>query len=419
MERTYGRVSCHHGTSRRRRGDTDRIRNTLFVSVHDRRRSRMASRVLKRWSVMVLSIVAVPFAFVQAQAPSATAAQARVSKDFLVGHEQVWMSTELDIRPGERVALSARGSARCPGVPGSFGPEGTPREFWDLLRTLPAPEAGRGALIGRIGAPPVALPFIVGSRMNTVSPSGGVLALGVNRAESDACTVAFDVHLDVFPAEDTTAVRVPSRVETLDGVNEGLFSSVPRQLEDEQGNPGDMVNLLILGSEEHMRQVFASAGWITVDRDVIGALISGAIATLSKEAYLRLPMSPLYLFGRPQDYGWAHAEPITVVASRHHLRLWRAPVQISSSNVWVGAATHDIGFERDRRNNGITHRIDPNVDAEREFVEQTLTGTGIVRAFTYFLPAQAIREGTTATGGYFYSDGRVLALKLDEAQSNN
>jgi LssY C-terminus len=87
--------------------------------------------------------------------------------------------------------------------------------------------------------------------------------------------------------------------------------------------------------------------------------------------------------------------------------------------VWVGAATHDIGFERDRRNNGITHRIDPNVDAEREFVEQTLTGTGMVRAFTYFLPAQAIREGTTATGGYFYSDGRVLALKLDEAQSNN
>jgi hypothetical protein len=73
--------------------------------------------------------------------------------------------------------------------------------------------------------------------------------------------------------------------------------------EDEQGNAGDMVNLLILGSEEHMTQVFASAGWITVDRDVIGALISGAIAILSKEAYLRLPMSPLYLFGRPQDYG--------------------------------------------------------------------------------------------------------------------
>ena len=91
---------------------------------------------------------------------------------------------------------------------------------------------------------------------------------------------------------------------------------------------------------------------------------------------------------------------------------------MSSTTVWVGAATHDVGFERDHRNDGITHRIDPNVDAEREFVEQTLTGTGMVQAFTYFLPDQAIREATTATGGDFYSDGRVLALKLDEAPSN-
>ena len=166
-----------------------------------------------------------------------------------------------------------------------------------------------------------------------------------------------------------------------------------------------MVNLLILGSEEHMRQVFASAGWITVDRDVIGALISGAIATLSKEAYLRLPMSPLYLFGRPQDYGWAHAEPITVVASRHHLRLWRAPLQMSSSTVWVGAATHDIGFERDRRNNGITHRIDPNVDAEREFVEQTLTGTGMVQAFTYSFPTRRSGKRRPRLAGTFIPMG--------------
>ena len=93
MERTYRRVPCHDVTSRRRRGDTDRIRKTLFVSAHDRRWSRMASRVLKRWGVMVLSMVAVPFAFAHAQAPSATAAEARLSKDFMVGHEQVWMKT--------------------------------------------------------------------------------------------------------------------------------------------------------------------------------------------------------------------------------------------------------------------------------------------------------------------------------------
>ncbi len=42
------------------------------------------------------------------------------------------------------------------------------------------------------------------------------------------------------------------------------------------------------------------------------------------------------------------------------------------------AATHDIGFERDQRNNGVTHKIDPAIDGEREYVNDTLSSTGLV-----------------------------------------
>jgi hypothetical protein len=85
---------------------------------------------------------------------------------------------------------------------------------------------------------------------------------------------------------------------------------------------------------------------------------------------------------------------------------------VAGSTLWVGAATHDIGFERDQRNNGMTHKIDPNVDAEREYVEKTLAATGLVAEFGYVLPDDPVREAKTATGGSFYSDGRVLVLKL-------
>ncbi len=178
-----------------------------------------------------------------------------------------------------------------------------------------------------------------------------------------------------------------------------------------------MVNFMILGSEDAMKKVYTAAGWVTVDADVKGALLSGFLSSLSKEAYLTLPMSQLYLFGRPQDFGWAHAEPIKVAAARHHLRIWRAPFEVNGGTVWVGAATHDIGFERDKRNNGITHKIDPNIDFEREFLEATLSGTGLVGEFTYFLPDNPLQEAKTATGGSFHSDGRVLILKLDESAS--
>jgi hypothetical protein len=338
----------------------------------------------------------------------------RTSREFQVGQNDVWTTTDLEVMPGERILFTARGTARCPGVNASFGPEGIPRGFRDLLRLLPIADAGRGALTGRIGTSDVAVPFVIGPAFETVSVNGGMLALGINRAESDACSAAFAVRVEVFPPADG-ASAIASRVDRVAGADQALFTQLPRRVADQKGNPGDMVNFLILGSEEAMKQVFARAGWVAVDPDVRGALISGVIASLSKEAYLTLPMSQLYLFGRPQDVGWAHAEAITVAASRHHLRVWRAPFEAAGSMLWVGAATHDIGFDRDRRNNGITHRIDPNVDFERAYVEHTLTATGLVAEFTYVLPDNPLREAKTATGGSFQSDGRVLVLRLRDA----
>jgi hypothetical protein len=179
-----------------------------------------------------------------------------------------------------------------------------------------------------------------------------------------------------------------------------------------------MVNFLIIGSEAAMQKVFTAAGWVKVDADVKDTILKGFIASMSKEAYLTMPMSPLYLFGRQQDYGWAHAEPIQVVASRNHLRIWKAPFQVNGHVVWVGAATHDIGFEKDQRNDGITHKIDPDIDLERNFVERTLTGTGLVSEVTHYLPDNPMKEARTATGGSFHSDGHVLVLKLSDAAAS-
>ena len=123
-------------------------------------------------------------------------------------------------------------------------------------------------------------------------------------------------------------------------------------------------------------------------------------------------MSELMLFDRPQDYGLAHAEPLAVVAQRHHLRLWKAPFKVDGEELWVGAATHDVGFDRDARNNGITHKIDPNIDDEREFVGRSLDETGRVAKLSYIMPSQPSKEAKTATGATFHSDGRVLVIQL-------
>ena len=88
-----------------------------------------------------------------------------------------------------------------------------------------------------------------------------------------------------------------------------------------------------------------------------------------------MPMSTLYLFGRPQDFGYEMVKPIAMVASRHHFRIWKAPFTWKGQEVWVGAGTHDVGFAKDKRNGSITHKIDPAVDGERDNIGSSLQKT--------------------------------------------
>jgi hypothetical protein len=272
--------------------------------------------------------------------------------------------------------------------------------------------AGRGALIGRIGEEGVAEAFLIGATRDVITSSGGRLSIGVNQTEGPGCVGTYTVHVDVYRSGGGTTAVVAKEVSVLPGIDAALFSKIPRRITDNRGNPGDMVNFLILGSEQEMQRTFTAAGWVKVDKDIRGAVIAGVLGGLSKESYLTMPMSELFLFGRSQDFGWAHAEPIKVVASRHHLRVWKAPFEVNAATVWVGAATHDIGFERDRRSNGITHKIDPDIDLERDYLRKTFISTGFVSEYAHHLPDNPLREAKTATGGSFHSDGQVLILKL-------
>ena len=347
-------------------------------------------------------------------APSAPSRKPRVSQEIQLTGDSSWFNTGIDVQAGEHVIVTASGTMRYSGQQTDTAPAGIPRGFKDLLRDLPDNEAGRGAVIGRIGDEGTSQPFLIGAKRDIVSPISGRLSVGINQLSSDAGDGTFVVEIMIYTADADSVLFTAKTVASIPGVDNRLFSKIPRRISDKAGNPGDMVNFLILGSEDEMEKLFTTAGWVQVDANVKETLVHGLLESISKESYLTMPMSPLYLFGRQQDYGWAHAEPISVVASRNHLRIWKAPFQVNGLVLWVGAATHDIGFEKDQRNNGLTHKIDPNVDLERDYVEKTLTSTGLVAEVALVLPANPMQDAKTATGGGFHSNGEVLVLKLGE-----
>jgi len=60
----------------------------------------------------------------------------------------------------------------------------------------------------------------------------------------------------------------------------------------------------------------------------------------------------------------------------------------------------------------LLHRIDPNVDAERDFIAASLAGTRQLSRQAYMNCADPVFRAETATGQSYYSDSRMLLLEL-------
>ena len=342
-----------------------------------------------------------------------------------------WVDTKIDVRGGAKLHFTATGQITYPPdqsysgrtrTRGTFGPDGLPRGFADLIHQYAVRDGGHGALIGRIGSEGYSQAFLVGANKEYDVPVAGRLFLGINESVSEASTAegSFHAKIEVLNEGLSTAANAGGPAETrVPGITRDLLSKIPRRISDPAGNPGDMVNILIVGTQDLMVQAFTSAEWVKVDAKVENTALNAVLDSLEKKDYLTMPMSTLFLFGRAQDYGFAHAEPVRVAMSRNHLRVWKSAYEVDGRPLWCVAATHDIGFERDQRNNGLTHKIDPAIDGEREYVNGTLSGTGLVVERDHVTPADPLTTAKTATGGEFHSDGRILVLVLKNTTSTS
>src|SRR5579864_1007105 len=391
-----------------------------------------AKRFLFELAPLSLAFGAVLTCFLVADAQT-TPANAGSTKSYNVeiSGTKEWVDTNIEVRGGAKLRFTAEGKITYPAdqsyggklrTAGTFGPDGLPRGFADMVHQYAVGSAGHGALIGRIGSESYAQAFLVGASKEYEVPVAGRLFLGINQSAKDAsvATGSFQVKIEVLNEGSSEAANAGGPAETrVSGITQDLLGKIPRRVSDPANNPGDMVNVLIVGTQDQVVQVFTNGGWVQVDKTVRSTAMNAVFESLEKKDYLTMPISVLYLFSRAQDYGFAHAEPVRVAMSRNHLRVWKSPYVVDGRPLWCVAATHHSGFERDQRNNGVTHKIDPAIDGEREYVNGTLSGTGLVVQRDHVTPADPLTTAKTATGGEFHSDGRILVLVLKNTTSQS
>ena len=343
---------------------------------------------------------------------AASTAKSPTTKDVTVSGDTKWVDTGVDVAAGDKLRITASGTVSFSDKP-NVGPQGAARDWKDTLRAFSVASANRGALVGQVGNDRAATPFLVGADGTIVIPFAGRLYLGVNQDPTSKPTGSFTAHIERTPATAAAANPTNFNFKSLFAT---LDAKLPYRVTDQPsgGNQGDLVNFVLVGSEEQVTNAFKAAGWILPDKTNQDAVVSAVLATLQKQSYVSVPMSTLFLFGRGQDYGYARAEAIKVIGQRDHFRIWQTPFKgPNGETLWAGAGTHDIGIEKDqRKENAVTHKIDPDIDGERDFIAATLQQVGTVEATRYMDRPKQIKDTKTATGGEIKTDGRTLVIVL-------
>lgn len=175
--------------------------------------------------------------------------------------------------------------------------------------------------------------------------------------------------------------------------------------------PSDLTNLLLVATEDALRRAFTEAGWTGATSLNPLSKFETLRALAEDRGYSEAPVSVLLLDGKPPDLVFEKTND--TFARRHHLRIWRRPGTVGGKPVWAVAATHDTGIDFSEADRTFIHRIDSQIDREREKVVDDLLFTGRVKAFDPMDRPQVPRQNRNATGDSIETDGRIAVLLLE------
>ena len=139
---------------------------------------------------------------------------------------------------------------------------------------------------------------------------------------------------------------------------------------------GDPVNLAFQGTGEQIRAALEAAGWTRAEPVTLGSSWRIITSTVTRRSYDEAPVSPLFLFGRQQDFAYQQ-EVDGNPAQRHHVRFWRCPddwlLPGGRRVEWLAAGTFDTSVGLSLFTLQVTHKIDADTDVERDHIVRTMT----------------------------------------------
>ncbi|MDP3900610.1 MAG: LssY C-terminal domain-containing protein [bacterium] len=165
--------------------------------------------------------------------------------------------------------------------------------------------------------------------------------------------------------------------------------------------------IIIADSGQSLVDALNQAGWLLADNITFHSIAREAKAVILKEPYSTAPMRPDFWNSAVHTFGFEKTTDSTTARERHQARFWQTSyVTANNKIVYVGTASFDTGIKW-----GLTRRVNPNIDAEREFLFNSLQSSGVrfdfqKKPFVEPMPAQNF------TGDLFFTDGEAYIISL-------
>jgi hypothetical protein len=177
----------------------------------------------------------------------------------------------------------------------------------------------------------------------------------------------------------------------------------------------DVTNVLFIGSRDQLLSAFEAAGWTQPDAGSLRGRINWIRAVAELRGDEVAPMSVLLLNGAEPNMSWQKG--LNDVSKRHHIRVWKAAGTWHGQDLWIGAATRDIDFAYMRPGRRLSHKIEGNVDQERDKVAYDLAFSSCGNLLDWTDRPDFPRFTRNATGDPIITDGRMVTIELNDCDS--
>lgn len=204
-------------------------------------------------------------------------------------------------------------------------------------------------------------------------------------------------------------VNIVQNFEILNSLDEVTVQRLPKYSETLLGNKMEPISFVFIGSNEQIGNLFLEHGWYKADASTIDNTLKAFSFGFQNKQYLTAPVTPSYLDSKPETIAFQHPTSLNTLRQRHHIRLWKTNFKLlDGREIWVATASFDDKIEFLGPIQLLpTHHIDPNIDAERSYIIESL-GTKNVNYINLVSP----QIGKNAAGDSFFTDGKVAVIYL-------